>query len=92
VARAEEVAQSRAIAAEERSRELETNVELAERRLQQLATALIETASQLEGVVERPVAHAAGEKSASEPTGEGLLEETLVASIPRNEPNWIEDR
>jgi hypothetical protein len=86
VSRAEEVAQTRAIAAEERSRELEANVELAEIRLQQLATGLVDTASRLQGLIERPVAHAAGEKSASEPTGEGLLEETLVASITRSQP------
>ena len=85
VSRAEEVAQTSEIAAEERSRELEANVQLAEIRLQQLATGLFDTASRLEGLIERPVADA-GEKSASEPTGEGLLEETLVASITRSEP------
>jgi hypothetical protein len=85
VSRAEEVAQTSEIAAEERSRELEANVQLAEIRLQQLATGLFDTASRLEGLIERPVADA-GEKSAWEPTGEGLLEETLVASITRSEP------
>jgi hypothetical protein len=85
VSRAERVAQNRAIAAEERSRELEANVDLAEVRLQQLATGLVDTASRLEGLIERPVAHPGGEKSASEPTGERMLEETLVASITRSE-------
>jgi hypothetical protein len=85
VSRAEELAQTRTVAAEERSRELEANVELAEMRLQQLASGLVDTASRLEGLIQRPVADAAGEKSASEPTEEGLLEETLVASIRRSE-------
>jgi hypothetical protein len=36
--------------------------------------------------IERPVAHPADEKiSFGEPTGEGSLDETLVASIARNE-------
>jgi flagellar biosynthesis GTPase FlhF len=86
VSRAEEVAKTRSIAAEERSRELEANVELAEVRLQQLATGLVDTASRLEGLIERPVVHASGEKSASEPTEERMLEETLVTSITRSEP------
>ncbi len=85
VSRAEKAAKTRSIAAEERSRELESNVELAEARLQQLATGLVDTASRLEGLIERPVAHVGGEKSASAPTGERTLEETLVASITRSE-------
>jgi hypothetical protein len=86
VSRAEEVANTRSIAAQERSRELEANVELTEIRLQQLATGLVDTASRLEGLIERPVPHVAAEKSASEPTEERMLEETLVASITRSEP------
>ena len=78
---AEEVAKTRSEATEERLRELEANVERAEVRLQQLATGLVDAASQLEGLIERPVAHVGGEKSASEPTEERMLEETLVASI-----------
>jgi len=81
VSRAEEVAKTRSQAAEERLRELEANVERAEVRLQQLATGLVDAASQLEGLIERPAAHVGGEKSASEPTEERMLEETLVASI-----------
>ena len=83
---AEEVAKTRSEAAEERLRELEANVERAEVRLQQLATGLVDAASQLEAFIERPVAHVGGEKSASEPTEERMLEETLVASITRSEP------
>ena len=86
VSRAEEVAKTRSIAAEKRSRELEANVELAEERLQQLATGLVDFASRLEGFIERPVAHVGGEKSASEPTEERMLDKTLVASITRSEP------
>jgi hypothetical protein len=86
VARAEEVAKTRSIAAKERSRELQANVELAEERLQQLATGLVDFASRLEAFIERPAAHVSGEKSASEPTEERMLEETLVASITRSEP------
>jgi flagellar biosynthesis GTPase FlhF len=89
VTRAEQVAQSRVIAAEERSRELEANVELAEMRLQQLATGLFDTASRLDGLIERPVAHAAGEESASEPTGEGPLDEALAASVTRSDPEGL---
>jgi hypothetical protein len=85
VSRAEEVAKTRSIEAGERLRELEANVELAEVRLQQLATGLVDTASRLEGLIERPVAHVGGEKSASEPTEERMLQETLVASITRSE-------
>ena len=86
VSRAEEVVKTRSNAMEERSRELEANVELAEVRLQQLATGLVDAASRLEGLIERPVAHVGGEKSASEPTEERMIEETLVASITRSEP------
>ena len=68
VSRAEEAAKTRSTAAEERLRELEANVELTEVRLQQLATGLVDTASRLEGLIERPVAHVGGEKPASEPT------------------------
>jgi flagellar biosynthesis GTPase FlhF len=85
VSRAEEVVKTRSKAMEERSRELEANVELAEVGLQQLATGLRDTASRLEGLIERPVAHVGGEKSASAPTGERTFEETLVASITRSE-------
>jgi type I site-specific restriction-modification system R (restriction) subunit len=94
VARAERLARASASAAEERSRWLESNVELAEKRLKQLATGLFDTASRLEGLSERPGAHPPGEEAASEPpgeeasepAGEGLLDEALVASVTGNEP------
>jgi DNA repair exonuclease SbcCD ATPase subunit len=69
VARAERLARASASAAEERSQWLERDVELAENRLQQLATGLFDTAARLEGLSEHRVAQAAGEESASEPTG-----------------------
>jgi F0F1-type ATP synthase membrane subunit b/b' len=100
VARAERLAQASASAAEERSRWLESNVELAEKRLKQLATGLFDTASRLQGLIERPGAHAPGEESASEPmgeeasapAGEGLLDEALVASVTRMEPEPRSER
>lgn len=85
VARAERLAQASASAAEERSRWLESNVELTENRLQQLASGLFDTASRLKGLVERPVAEASGEESASEPSEEESLDEAL-ASVARNGP------
>ena len=92
VSRAEEVAKTRSLAAEERSRELQANVELAEARLQQLATGMVDTASRLEGLIERPVAHVDSEKPASEPTEDRMLEETLAASIPRKRAGVVEDQ
>jgi hypothetical protein len=85
MARAEQVAHARASAAEERYRALENNVELTEERLRQLAAGLFDTASRLEVLVERPVAHKDGEESASTPTEEGSLGEALAASVKRSE-------
>jgi F0F1-type ATP synthase membrane subunit b/b' len=85
VARAERLAKASASAAEERSRWLESNVELTENRLLQLASGLFDTASRLKGLVERPVADATGEESALEPAEEESLDEAL-ASATQTEP------
>jgi hypothetical protein len=85
VARAEEVAQARASAAEERYRTLETNVELTEERLQQLVAGLYDTAARLESLVERPPTQAADEESDSEADENGSLEAALAAAVASRE-------
>jgi len=82
--RAEQSARSRASDAEERARELEANVELAETRLQQLASGLFDTALRLETLIGHPVTDS--EESAPEPDEEETLDAALGASVKRNEP------
>jgi hypothetical protein len=84
VARGEQVAKARASAADERYRTLEANVELTEERLHQLVAGLLDTASRLKSLAERPETRTGGEEAVTVPDEEASLDEALSAAVNKD--------